>query len=210
MPDQMKSETAFLSGLSHALRSPLVSIRGYNDLLLTETQGPLTVKQRRSLERMRQSIIQLLDVVERLLDQATRGGEQVIAPPAATAISSKKKKLRIVVVEDSVDIGDLMRFVLADRGHQVRIITSAAEALTIGGDVDLVILDITLSDANGLDVCRRLKSQAATENVAVLVVTASSGSSMRKQALAAGACDLLLKPFDIDEFVQRVELHGCR
>ena len=90
MPDQTKSETAFLSGLSHALRSPLVSIRGYNDLLLTETQGPLTVKQRRSLERMRQSIIQLIDVVERLLDQATRG-EQIIAPPAATAIRSKKK-----------------------------------------------------------------------------------------------------------------------
>jgi DNA-binding response OmpR family regulator len=74
-------------------------------------------------------------------------------------------------------------------------------------DVDLVILDIVLADADGIEVCRRLKGNPATSHVPVLMVTAMSGEMVQRSSIDAGADGYLMKPFGLDDFLQKVRLH---
>ena len=113
-----------------------------------------------------------------------------------------------MVVEDELEILDFTRFVLEREGYDVVSVTSGAEALEIvDDDADLVILDIVLADADGIEICRQLKSREATARVPVLMVTAMTGEAVERNSLAAGADGYLVKPFGLDEFLQKVRLH---
>jgi CheY-like chemotaxis protein len=117
-------------------------------------------------------------------------------------------RARVVVVEDELEILDFTRFVLEREGYDVVSVTSGAEALkVIDDDADLVILDIVLADADGIEICRALKQRESTAHVPVLMVTAMTGEAMERNSLAAGADGYLVKPFGLDEFLQKVRLH---
>ena len=124
------------------------------------------------------------------------------------AVPRAAGRARVVVVEDELEILDFTRFVLEREGYEVISVTSGEAALqAIGPDVDLVILDIVLEDADGIDICRQLKSRESSAHVPVLMVTAMSGHAVERNSLAAGADGYLVKPFGLDEFLQKVRLH---
>lgn len=115
---------------------------------------------------------------------------------------------RVVVVEDELEILDFTRFVLEREGYEVISVSSGEAALTaVTPEVDLVIMDIVLEDADGIEICRRLKAEPATAQVPILMVTAMSGDAVHQVSLAAGADGYLTKPFSLDEFLQKVRLH---
>jgi PAS domain S-box-containing protein len=117
-------------------------------------------------------------------------------------------RARVVVVEDELEILDFTRFVLEREGYDVVSVTSGAEALkVIDDDADLVILDIVLADADGIEICRELKQRDSTAHVPVLMVTAMTGEAVERNSIAAGADGYLVKPFGLDEFLQKVRLH---
>jgi PAS domain S-box-containing protein len=117
-------------------------------------------------------------------------------------------RARVVVVEDELEILDFTRFVLEREGYEVVCVTSGAEAMqVVGPAVDLVILDIVLPDADGIEICRLLKARPESAHVPVLMVTAMSGESVQRNSIAAGADGYLVKPFGLDEFLQKVRLH---
>jgi len=117
-------------------------------------------------------------------------------------------RARVVVVEDELEILDFTRFVLEREGYDVVSVTSGAEALkVVDDDADLVILDIVLADADGIEICRELKKREATAHVPVLMVTAMTGEAVERNSIAAGADGYLVKPFGLDEFLQKVRLH---
>jgi CheY-like chemotaxis protein len=115
---------------------------------------------------------------------------------------------RVVVVEDEIEILDFTRFVLEREGYEVVCLSTGKEALSeVGPDCSLVILDIALEDADGIQVCKTLKAAPATGNVPILIMTAMSGDEVRQVSLAAGAEGYLVKPFGVDEFLRQVRLH---
>ena len=117
-------------------------------------------------------------------------------------------RARVVVVEDELEILDFTRFVLEREGYDVVSVTSGADALKlVDDDADLVILDIVLADADGIEICRALKKREATAHVPVLMVTAMTGEAVERNSIAAGADGYLVKPFGLDEFLQKVRLH---
>jgi PAS domain S-box-containing protein len=117
-------------------------------------------------------------------------------------------RARVVVVEDELEILDFTRFVLEREGYEVVSVTSGKEALdVVRDDADLVILDIVLEDADGIEICRQLKSRESSAHVPVLMVTAMTGESVERNSIAAGADGYLVKPFGLDEFLQKVRLH---
>jgi PAS domain S-box-containing protein len=135
----------------------------------------------------------LVEGVQKLLGRAS-------PPQAAHA--------RVVLVEDEPEIMDFMSFVLEREGYDVVAAASGQAALAaVDAKTDLVILDIVLEDADGLDICRKLKSAEATARVPILMVTAMAGDAVEKGSLAAGADGYLMKPFGLDEFLQKVRLH---
>jgi class 3 adenylate cyclase/CheY-like chemotaxis protein len=111
----------------------------------------------------------------------------------------------VLAVDDQPTNLRLLDAVLTPRGHRVITASSGAEALELleTEDVDLVLLDILMPEMDGHEVCRRIRSAAATEFLPVVMITAS-GSEQRLAALESGADDFVTKPFDQSELLARV------
>jgi DNA-binding response OmpR family regulator len=110
----------------------------------------------------------------------------------------------MLLVEDDHSIGSLVRDYLADEGYAVVWVRSGEEALAEYSrhPVRLVVLDIGLPGIDGLEVCRRLRTQA---DVPVLMLTARDEEADRLCGFAAGGDDYVTKPFSIRELAARVK-----
>ncbi len=113
---------------------------------------------------------------------------------------------RVLVVEDEPDIRDLLVFHLERDGFQVTKCKSGPEALRLvsAARPDLVLLDLMLPDMDGLEVCRRLRQDPATQSVPIVMLTARDDEVDRVLGLELGADDYVVKPFSPRELVARI------
>ena len=112
--------------------------------------------------------------------------------------------MRILVVEDTRDLGEGMVARLERMGHAVDWATDGLDAEDMLHDAayGLVILDLTLPHLDGVTLLRKLRGRKASPPV--LVVTARSAVGDKVTVLDEGADDYLVKPFEFDEFSARV------
>ena len=113
---------------------------------------------------------------------------------------------RILVVEDDEAIVDVLRRTLRAEGFVVEASPDGSTALGLSEDFlpDLVILDLGLPDIDGEEVCRRFRTQQATANVPILMLTARTEVDDRVRGLDSGADDYLSKPFERAEILARI------
>jgi DNA-binding response OmpR family regulator len=114
---------------------------------------------------------------------------------------------RVLVVEDETDIAVLIKHALERGGDaQVSIAGSGDVAIRTIGETppDLLILDLNLPVLSGLEVCRILRSRAATSRLPILMLTARTGENDRVAGLDLGADDYVTKPFSLRELSARV------
>ena len=112
----------------------------------------------------------------------------------------------VLVVEDEPDIRNLIVLHLSREGFRCRTAKSGPEALreARAATPDLVILDLMLPDLDGLEVCRRLRSDAATATIPIIMLTAKADEVDRVVGLEMGADDYVVKPFSPKELIARV------
>ncbi len=105
---------------------------------------------------------------------------------------------QLLVVEDSKTVAAALLAYLEDEARTLHLATSAEEAERILEEhpIDLVILDLILPDRDGRDLLLQLREDAATANLPVLVLSASTSTVARAECLAVGASDFLAKPAD--------------
>jgi two-component system, OmpR family, response regulator MprA len=110
---------------------------------------------------------------------------------------------RVLVVEDDADIADVLRRSLRNEGYEVRTSADGAEALDLatGFMPDLVVLDLGLPGLDGIEVCRRLRTDG---DVPILMLTARAETEDRVTGLDSGADDYLVKPFERKELLARI------
>ena len=110
----------------------------------------------------------------------------------------------ILLVEDEAAIRDFVRKRLVSEGYRVSEVENIRMAeLTLQKDKpDLIVLDIMLPDGSGLELCRNLRGITSAP---ILFVTSLGEKSQIVQGLRAGADDYIVKPFDPDELVARIE-----
>ncbi|MBW1991400.1 MAG: response regulator transcription factor [Deltaproteobacteria bacterium] len=115
-------------------------------------------------------------------------------------------KEKILVVEDEEDIRELLRYNLSREGYQVAGAASGEEALEIAGRLqpDLVLLDLMLPGVDGLEVCRRLKQDDRTRDLAIVMLTAKGEEADIVAGLELGADDYITKPFSPRILVARL------
>ncbi len=103
---------------------------------------------------------------------------------------------KIVIVDDDPSLQDAFRLIFPADTYEVDIYADGSPLFEDQFDVpDLFILDKQLSGIDGLDICRALRARKETSGVPIIVLSASPG--IRRLALAAGANEMLEKPFSI-------------
>jgi DNA-binding response OmpR family regulator len=117
------------------------------------------------------------------------------------------KKEKILVVDDEEDILELVRFNLDREGYAVSCATSGEAALKAAGSdpIDLIILDLMLPGIDGLEVARRLKLNAATKEIPIVMLTAKGEEADVVTGLELGADDYIPKPFSPRIMIARIK-----
>ena len=113
----------------------------------------------------------------------------------------------VLVVEDSVAQREMIIDLLKGNGLQVTVASDGVEALAhIQGDLpDLVVLDIVMPRMNGYEVCRRIKSDPATQNLPVVLCSSKGEEFDRYWGMKQGADAYIAKPFQPTELVGTVK-----
>ncbi len=112
--------------------------------------------------------------------------------------------MRVLLVEDTVGLGEAVRDQIADEGHAVDWVQTLgfAESSVKTTTYDLILLDLMLPDGHGIGFLKKLRS--AGSPTPVIILTARDQVSDRIEGLNAGADDYLVKPFDLSELSARV------
>ena len=112
----------------------------------------------------------------------------------------------ILIIEDETDVADLLLLNLRKAGFRVSIAGDGGSGLQKARDdrPDFIILDLMLPKMSGLEVCRILKSDAATARMPILMLTAKAEEIDRIVGLEFGADDYVTKPFSPREVVLRI------
>jgi two-component system, OmpR family, phosphate regulon response regulator PhoB len=112
---------------------------------------------------------------------------------------------RVLIVEDERDVATLLAFNMRAEGFDVVAVESASDAFQklAAQKFDLVILDLMLPDASGLDVCRRLRADPRTRTLPILIASARAEEVDRIVGLELGADDYVVKPYSVREVVLR-------
>jgi len=121
--------------------------------------------------------------------------------------NTSQARARVLVVEDEQDLQELMRFNLEREGYAVTCADSGEKALRqVKSEIpDLILLDLMLPGADGLEICRTLKAAPATAAVPILMVTAKSEEADIVTGLELGADDYVVKPFSPRVLLARVK-----
>lgn len=113
---------------------------------------------------------------------------------------------RILIVDDDARNADLLEAHLDGTGFDTRVVNSGEDALAAARDwtPDVILLDVMMPKVSGFDVCRQLRSAAATKDVGVLMVTALDEATDVEKAVNAGTDDFITKPINKTELLLRV------
>ncbi|MFH1139779.1 MAG: response regulator transcription factor [Pseudomonadota bacterium] len=115
------------------------------------------------------------------------------------------EKKRILIVEDEGHIAEGLKFNLELKGHDAAIAPDGLAALQFWKDwqPDLIVLDIMLPGIDGFSVLRNIRLE--NENLPILILSAKGDSEDKIKGFSYGVDDYLSKPFNLEEFLLRVE-----
>ena len=118
--------------------------------------------------------------------------------------------MRILVVEDEPSLREGLLDLLEAEGHTVTAVGDGESAVRtgLGGEFDLVVLDLMLPRMDGLEVCRRLRD--AKPQLGILMLTARADEADKVIGLKRGADDYVTKPFGMRELLARIDSLGRR
>jgi len=113
----------------------------------------------------------------------------------------------ILVIEDEEDVADLVRYHLRKAKYRVVISADGADGakLAVSEKPDAIVLDVMLPKLNGFEVTKRLRSDARTAGIPILILSAKGETENRIKGLEFGADDYLPKPFSPKELLLRIQ-----
>lgn len=113
----------------------------------------------------------------------------------------------ILLVEDNEMNRDMLSRRLIRRGYQVLIAEDGGRGEHMARSLapDLILMDVSLPDVDGLEITRRLKADAETRHIPIIALTAHAMTDDRQRALEAGCDDYDIKPVEIDRLLGKIE-----
>jgi two-component system OmpR family response regulator len=113
---------------------------------------------------------------------------------------------KILVVDDESDVLMIIRTALEHEGFQVSVASNGPDGIEAAKEVkpDLIVLDVMMPGMDGFEVLRRLKSDDDACLIPVLMLTGVSDRARIQEALASGIDYYIVKPFDIEDLIQKI------
>jgi two-component system, OmpR family, phosphate regulon response regulator PhoB len=113
----------------------------------------------------------------------------------------------VLVADDEEDIVGLVTMIIERSGHEVVSVRDGAQALAAlrRRRPDLVVLDISMPEVDGLEVLRRIRADEATSELPVLLLSAQAQEADVRRGFATGASAYVKKPFSPRELAKRVD-----
>ena len=131
-----------------------------------------------------------------------------------SAEQSVFSQAKILIVDDRVDNLKILSKMLATQGYEVTQSDRGSSAIELAqaNPPDLILLDVSMPEMDGYEVCRVLKSKNITKDIPVIFISALKEIEDKAQAFEIGGDDYIIKPFYIKEVLLRVEnqLKKCR
>ncbi len=126
------------------------------------------------------------------------------APP--TEMDTTDMAKRILTIDDSKTMRDMLMLTLSDAGYDVLQAVDGQDGIEVLGDrkVDVVITDINMPKMDGYGVIRNLRANPVHKGTPILVLTTESDTDKRNMARDAGATGWMVKPFDPDQLVATI------
>ena len=182
-----------LSSLSHDLKEPLTSIKGYLQLVI-ETFG----------SKLEDNI---LSIMKNILNQCLILEDKIIKNLDKIEFekddeADKKTKYDLLIIEDDVETVNLLTSYFESIGVSSKGVLSGFKSLkelkrTIPS---LILLDIILPDINGYEILKRIKSDKRLKDIPVFFLTAIPSIEVEKKVKELGATGAILKPFNLSDF----------
>lgn len=116
------------------------------------------------------------------------------------------RKRTILIMEDDTSLGEVLDYNLRQEGYDTFLARDGHQGLREARErrPDLVVLDLMLPLIDGLEVCRLLRSDPATQELAILMLTAKSEENDQLVGFSVGADDYVTKPFSVKVLLQRI------
>jgi len=174
-----------ISNISHTLKEPLTSIKGYSQLLLENYREKLNE--------------QVLDTVKNIFEQSVLLEKKIINILDNIKV---KPEYDVLLVEDDLSTIRLIKSFFESRGFKCKGVVSGSKGLEELGNAipKLILLDIILPDLSGYDICKTIKSDKEYKNIPVFFLTAIAGSEVEKNLAETKADGIILKPFNFSDF----------
>ncbi|MFX1571282.1 MAG: response regulator [Promethearchaeota archaeon] len=174
-----------ISNISHTLKEPLTSIKGYSQLLLENYKEKLNDH--------------ILDTVKNIFEQSVLLETKIINILDNIKVESEYD---VLLVEDDLATIRLITSYFDSKGYKCKGIVSGSKGLEELGHAipKLILLDIILPDLSGYDICKTIKSDKEWSNIPVYFLTAIAGSEVEKNLEETKANGYILKPFNFSDF----------
>ena len=116
-------------------------------------------------------------------------------------------KAKVLIIEDDRSLAEVLAYNLKQAGYEVLSAHDGQDGLLQAQmkSPDIVILDLMLPVIDGLDVCRRLRADASTKDVLIVMLTAKAEESDELIGFSLGADDYVAKPFSVKVLIERIK-----
>jgi len=173
-----------ISSLSHRLKEPLTTIKGYSHLIIENYKDKLDWD--------------VLSKIKDVYDQSLIL-EKIIIEALDTSI---REKIDILIVDDDASTNKVLTDILKMKGYSIKTVTSGFELFEILNRVSpkIILLDIILPENNGFEICKKIKQLERFKDILIYYITAIPRNEVEEMMDETGANGYFLKPFNFSEF----------
>ena len=181
-----KLDNQTLTNISHALKEPLTSIKGFSQLLIENYKEEMEEEVFNTLQNIFNQSLLLEKKIINILDN----------------IKTETTQYDILLIEDDLATIRLLTSYFESKGYTCKGVVSGTKGLEEinNNPPKLVLLDIILPDYSGYDICKQIKANKDFRNIAIYLLTAIPGSEVEKNLEESNADGYILKPFDFSDF----------
>jgi len=177
-----------ISNISHALKEPLTSIKGFSQLLLENYNEELNEE--------------VLGTIKNIFDQSLLLENKIINILDNITTEEPHPQYDILLIEDDLATIRLLTSYFESKGYKCKGVVSGTKGLEElrGGIPKLILLDIILPDISGYEICKMIKDHKVYREIPIYLLTAIPGSEVEKKMDETKADGYILKPFDFSDF----------